>query len=79
VRRVLLLLLVLAALAGGCSTAATAPGPVGDRCLAEYPDLCVPDDGSDYDCSEVDGSDFSVPGDDPMGFDRDQDGVGCET
>jgi hypothetical protein len=54
-------------------------GGAGDGCLAEYPDVCVPDDGSDYDCPEVDGSDFSVPGDDPMGFDRDGDGVGCET
>lgn len=48
-------------------------------CLEDYPDVCVPDDGFDYDCAEVDGTDFSVPGSDPMGFDRDGDGSGCES
>jgi hypothetical protein len=31
--------------------------------LAAAAFICVPDDGLDYDCPEVDGSNFSVPSD----------------
>lgn len=52
--------------------------PTSTGCLREYPDVCVPDDGRDYDCADIDRSDFSVPGEDPMRFDGDADKVGCE-
>jgi hypothetical protein len=48
-------------------------------CLPEYPTICVPDDGQDYDCADVNATDFPVPGADPMGFDSDGNKVGCQS
>ena len=48
-------------------------------CEAGYPDLCVPVDASDLDCVDVAARDFAVRGADVHGFDRDRDGIGCES
>lgn len=39
----------------------------------------VPRGRPDMDCSDIGYSDFPVFGDDPHGFDRDGDGIGCES
>jgi hypothetical protein len=39
---------------------------------------CVPDVGYDLDCADIDGP-VQVLGADPHGFDRDGDGIACET
>lgn len=62
---------------------AAAPTPEGgprvraQQCEPSYPGICVPP-GPDLDCAEIDDRNFSVPGDDPFGFDRDGNGIGCE-
>jgi hypothetical protein len=65
------------------ATVAGAPTPDGgarvraQQCEPSYPDICLPP-GPDLDCTEIDDRNFSVPGDDPFGFDRDGNGIGCE-
>ena len=49
------------------------------RCDASYPDVCIPPPPPDLDCGEIVERDFTVRGADPHGFDRDRDGVGCES
>jgi hypothetical protein len=44
-----------------------------------YPDLCIPPPPPDLDCADVSGSNFTVTGSDPHGFDGEGDGVGCES
>ena len=48
-------------------------------CNPAYPTVCIPNVPYDLDCPEISAHDFAVPGDDPYGFDGDNDGVGCET
>lgn len=62
--------------------AAARPGAARVRpaaCDASYPTICVPSGASDLDCSEIGYANFTVVGGDPHGFDRDGDGIGCET
>ena len=47
-------------------------------CDPSYPDSCIPSPPPDLDCGDV-GKRFTVTGSDPHGFDRDGDGVGCES
>jgi micrococcal nuclease len=62
----------------------TAPVPVPkppaqhNGCYPSYPGVCIPS-GPDLDCPQIEFEDFDVVGDDPHGFDRDRDGVGCES
>jgi hypothetical protein len=42
------------------------------------PDFCIPPP-PDLDCGDVNGSDFTVLPPDPHRFDREGDGVGCES
>ena len=49
------------------------------NCLSSYPDFCIPPGPPDLNCSDIRQSDFTVRGSDPHGFDRDNDGVGCES
>ena len=49
------------------------------RCDPSYPDVCIAPYPPDLDCGEIGYSNFSVVGDDPHGFDRDNDGIGCES
>lgn len=61
-------------------TRAPAPQPVApQRCDPSYPDFCLPPGIADLDCGEISYRRFTVVGADPHGFDRDRDGVGCES
>jgi hypothetical protein len=51
----------------------------GNECDSSYPDVCIPPPPPDLNCADVSGKRFSVQGSDPHGFDRDNDGVGCES
>lgn len=56
----------------------TAPAPVASGCDPSYPTLCL-QSFPDLDCPQVGASDFIVYPPDPHGFDRDRDGIGCES
>lgn len=49
-----------------------------NNCDPSYPDVCIPPWPPDLDCSEIQYSNFKVLQPDPHGFDRDNDGIGCE-
>ena len=49
------------------------------ECDPSYPDVCIPPYPPDLDCGEIGYSNFRVVGNDPHGFDRDKDGIGCES
>ena len=57
-----------------------APQP---NCEPSYPNNCIPIGAADLDCGEVAWKRFvvlwNVPNPDPHGFDRDADGIGCES
>lgn len=48
-------------------------------CDPSYPDVCIPSSPPDLDCGEISHRRFQVVGDDPHGFDGNNDGVGCES
>jgi hypothetical protein len=58
---------------------ARSAGDGNGNCDPSYPDFCIPPPPPDLDCDQVNGSNFTVVGSDPHGFDGDNDGVGCET
>jgi hypothetical protein len=66
----------------GCTCAdrdsQTASFTNGSNCDQSYPDVCISRYPPDLDCDEVGLRRFRVTGDDPHGFDRDNDGLGCE-
>lgn len=47
-------------------------------CHPSYPDVCIPPAPPDLDCGDIPYTWFTVLPPDPHGFDRDQDGYGCE-
>ena len=49
------------------------------RCDPSYPTVCIPPPPPDLDCSDIPYRNFVVLPPDPHGFDRDHDGIGCET
>jgi len=49
-----------------------------NQCDSSYPSVCIPPYPPDLDCGEIGYSNFRVVQPDPHGFDRDQDGIGCE-
>lgn len=49
------------------------------NCHSSYPTVCIPPPPPDLDCGEIGFRRFQVVGSDPHGFDRDNDGVGCES
>jgi micrococcal nuclease len=55
----------------------TPAGRVG--CDPSYPDVCIPPPPPDLDCGEIPYRRFRVLPPDPHRFDRDRDGVGCES
>jgi hypothetical protein len=57
------------------------PPPVnGDgNCDPSYPDVCIKSPPPDLNCPDIPNKNFKVIGSDPHGFDRDNDGVGCES
>ena len=52
---------------------------IGGNCAASYPDGCIPSPSSDLNCGDIAYRRFRVVGSDPHGFDRDGDGIGCES
>ena len=51
----------------------------GNECDSSYPGVCIPPPPPNLNCADVSEKRFSVQGSDPHGFDRDNDGVGCES
>lgn len=47
-------------------------------CDSSYPDVCIASSPPDLDCGEIPYSNFKVLQPDQHGFDRNQDGIGCE-
>ena len=63
-------------------TTAPMPTPLvatDDNCDSSYPEVCIPPYPPDLDCSEITYRRFTVRGPDPHGFDRNNDGIGCES
>ncbi len=50
-----------------------------NNCDPSYPDVCIPVYPPDLDCGEISHKRFKVLQPDPHGFDRDKDGIGCES
>jgi micrococcal nuclease len=48
-------------------------------CDPSYPDVCISPYPPDLNCGDIGYSNFRVIGSDPHGFDRDNDGIGCES
>jgi micrococcal nuclease len=48
------------------------------QCDPSYPDFCLPPNSPDLDCGDIPYRRFTVKQPDPHGFDRDNDGIGCE-
>lgn len=58
----------------------TQPPPAAENCDRQsYPDVCIPPYPPDLDCGDVPFRRFTVRPPDPHGFDRDGDGIGCES
>ena len=74
---------VVAFSASSCGAVPAPPPPPAGDCAASYPDVCIPLPPPHLDCSDIPYSNFRVlwhvPRPDPHHFDRDRDGVGCET
>jgi hypothetical protein len=51
----------------------------GDNCDPSYPDFCIASPPPDLNCADISKKRFTVSGSDPHGFDRDNDGIGCES
>jgi endonuclease YncB( thermonuclease family) len=49
------------------------------RCDPSYPDVCIPPPPPDLDCADIPYRNFRVLPPDPHRFDRDRDGIGCES
>src|SRR5215208_2130556 len=50
-----------------------------DRTSYPDPNVCIPPYPPDLNCPDVPYKNFKVTGNDPHGFDRDNDGIGCES
>jgi micrococcal nuclease len=57
------------------------PAPVAPagNCDRSYPDVCIPPAPPDLDCGDIGFRQFAVIPPDPHGFDREGDGIGCES
>ncbi len=53
--------------------------PARGKCDPSYPDVCIPPAPPDLNCPEIRHKGFRVIGADPHKFDRDRDGIGCES
>jgi len=60
-----------------------APVAPAGNCELSYPGLCIPIGSADINCGDIAARGFqvvwTVPNPDPHGFDRDADGIGCES
>ena len=50
-----------------------------EKCDPAYPTVCISPPPPDLDCNEISYRRFKVLSPDPHGFDRDGDGIGCES
>ena len=50
-----------------------------NNCDPSYPDFCIPSPPPDLNCGDIPQKRFTVLPPDPHRFDRDKDGIGCET
>ena len=62
-----------------CSLTITKTAAQFDDCDPSYPDVCIPSSPPDLDCKDISDTGFTVLSPDSHGFDRDGDGVGCES
>jgi micrococcal nuclease len=49
------------------------------NCDSSYPDICIAPYPPDLNCDDIQNKNFEVLPPDPHGFDREEDGIGCET
>jgi hypothetical protein len=49
------------------------------NCDSSYPDFCIPPPPPNLNCPDISQKRFTVTGSDVHGFDRDNDGIGCES
>ena len=49
------------------------------NCHPSYPTVCIPPPPPDLNCNDIPYNDFTVLPPDPHDFDRDNDGIGCES
>ena len=67
---------------GSANAVSPSPSPVAiaqSNCDPSYPDFCIAPAPPDLDCKSVGRKNFTVLQPDPHKFDRDKDGVGCES
>ncbi|MBP9503433.1 MAG: hypothetical protein KBF17_14830 [Candidatus Promineofilum sp.] len=57
----------------------TAPPTSGGNCDPSYPTVCIPPPPPDLDCGDIPHRRFQVVSPVPHNFDRDGDGIGCES
>ena len=57
----------------------TPPSDEQDNCDSSYPDFCIPPPPPNLNCPDISQKRFTVSGSDAHGFDRDNDGIGCES
>jgi hypothetical protein len=50
-----------------------------EECDSSYPDTCIPSPPPNLNCGDISDKRFEVLSPDPHGFDRDGDGIGCES
>jgi hypothetical protein len=50
-----------------------------ENCDSSYPDVCIASPPPDLDCGDVPYDNIRVVGNDPHAFDREGDGIGCES
>jgi hypothetical protein len=60
-------------------TLAPPAGGGNDNCHPSYPGVCIPPPPPDLDCKDISYRRFQVLPPDPHNFDRDLDGIGCES
>jgi hypothetical protein len=55
------------------------PGNGNGNCDPSYPKVCIKSPPPNLNCPDIPHKNFQVTGSDPHGFDRDNDGIGCES
>jgi hypothetical protein len=74
---------VVAFSASSCGAVPAPPPPPPGDCAASYPDVCIPLPPPRLECSDIPYSNFrvlwNVKRPDPQHFDRDRNGIGCES
>jgi len=74
---------VVAFTASSCGSVPAPPPPPAGNCADSYPTVCIPPPPPHLKCSDIPYANFRVLWDvrrpDPQHFDRDRDGIGCES